>query len=176
MNRLSRFSDCIAKFCKETGKPGPCADPNSKRQQRLKGLGAAAKTKAAPAKAKVAPKAPKATASADAGKKAGSALAALGNSFASGVSRRKTASGEWEQVYSSPTNADEIAAKVNQITAGLSASQLDEAASGMGGFKIPHLKSKKAKQDFIVKNLQRRLGSLQRAHLDRRPVTSPPAS
>lgn len=175
MNRLNRFSDCIAKFCKETGKPGPCADPNSKRQQRLKGLGA--KAKAVPAaKAKVAPKAPKATASADAGKKAGSALAALGNSFASGVSRRKTASGEWEQVYSSPTNADEIAAKVNQITAGLSASQLDEAASGMGGFKTSHLKSKKAKQEFIVKNLQRRLGSLQRAHLDRRPVTSPPAS
>ena len=54
MNRLDRFSDCIAKFCKETGKPGPCADPNSKRQQRLKGLGA--KAKAAPvAKAKASP-------------------------------------------------------------------------------------------------------------------------
>ena len=46
MSRLSRFSDCVSKFCKETGKPGPCADPNSKRQQRLKGLGA--KTKAVP--------------------------------------------------------------------------------------------------------------------------------
>lgn len=51
MNRLNRFSDCIAKFCKETGKPGPCADPNSKRQQRLKGL--AAKAKPAPAQSRV---------------------------------------------------------------------------------------------------------------------------
>lgn len=36
MNRLARFAEGIAKFCRETGKPGPCADPNSKRQQRLK--------------------------------------------------------------------------------------------------------------------------------------------
>ena len=30
----------LQKFCKETGRPGPCADPNSKRQQRLKKLAA----------------------------------------------------------------------------------------------------------------------------------------
>lgn len=51
MHRLARFSDCIAKFCKETGKPGPCADPNSKRQQRLKGL--AAKAKPTPAQSHI---------------------------------------------------------------------------------------------------------------------------
>lgn len=56
MNRLARFAECISKFCKETGKPGPCADPNSKRQQRMKGLGTAAKPKSkAPSVAKSTP-------------------------------------------------------------------------------------------------------------------------
>ena len=53
MSSLVRFAECVARFCNEgpnKGKPGPCPDANSKRQQRLSRRGERMKKMAAEAK------------------------------------------------------------------------------------------------------------------------------
>lgn len=160
MSRLARFSDCVAKFCKETGKPGPCADPNSKRQQRMKGLGAAAKAKAPAAKATT-PKAAKVQVGADAGKKAASALASLGDSLAGHVSKTGKKGAWGTEFYKSTISDEQIAERANAATNGLNAAQLREAARGANVF-MPAGASKAKLQTAIVKSLRERIGALMR--------------